>query len=66
MLISKSHNASIGNKPFKHKLKSYNENPLLNQQAEIQTFCKEEKWTKKEIEEWHKKILDFCIKRWGF
>lgn len=66
MLISKSHNASLGNKPFRHKLQSYKENPLLNQQAEIKDFCTEEKWTKKEIQERHRKILDFCIKRWSF
>lgn len=66
MLISGSHNASIGNKPFKHKLESYKENPLLNQQAEIGDFCTEEKWTKKEIQERHNKIVEFCIKRWSF
>lgn len=38
MLISGSHNASIGNKPFGDKLESYKSNPLLKQQAEIATF----------------------------
>jgi len=42
MLISGSHNASIGNKPFKEKLSSYIKNPLLNQQAEIKTFASNE------------------------
>jgi len=31
MLISGSHNASIGNKPFSKKLATYKKNPLLNQ-----------------------------------
>src|SRR5690606_19382588 len=39
MLISGSHNASIGNKPFSHKVRSYNQNPLLNQQAEIKDYA---------------------------
>ena len=67
MLISGSHNASIGNKPFKEKLKSYKENPLLNQQAEIKDFClQEEKWGRNQIESRKNKIVDFCEKRWKF
>ncbi len=38
MLISGSHNASIGNKPFDDKLNSYKENPLLKQQVQIRDF----------------------------
>lgn len=38
ILISGSHNASIGNKAFNNKLNSYKANPLLNQQAEIKDF----------------------------
>jgi len=64
MLISGSHNASIGNKPFKDKLASYNKNPLLNQQAEIKDFCSQEKWGKEQIQKRHYKILDFCLERW--
>ena len=37
-----SHNASIGNKPFKEKLETYNQNPLSNQQAEIKDFALQE------------------------
>lgn len=67
MLISGSHNASIGNNPFKEKINSYKNNPLLNQQAEIKDFCtQEEKWGKDEITTRKKKILDFCEKRWKF
>lgn len=64
MLISGSHNASIGNKPFKDKLASYNKNPLLNQQAEIKDFCSQEKWGKEQIQKRHYKILNFCLERW--
>lgn len=70
MLISGSHNASIGNKPFSEKLESYNKNPLLNQQAEIKNFAKKEDeklvWKKESIDERHKKIVEFGIKTWSF
>jgi len=70
MLISGSHNASIGNKPFAHKLSSYNQNPLLNQQAEIKNFSKKENqkdvWKKASIDERQKKIVDFAIQEWSF
>lgn len=36
MLISQSHNSSIGNKPFADKLQSYGKDNLLNQQKEIE------------------------------
>jgi len=38
MLISGSHNASIGNKPFAKKLETYKETPLLRQHSEIARF----------------------------
>lgn len=66
MLISGSHNASIGNKPFSEKLGSYNQNPLLNQQAEIKEFSLDNTWKIGSIEKRHKKIIDFAVKRWSF
>ena len=70
MLISASHNASIGNKPFKAKLTSYKSNPLLNQQAEIKDFASKENdtvfWKTDSIEDRQKKIADFALKRWSF
>lgn len=70
MLISGSHNASIGNKAFKEKLNSYKANPLLNQQAEIKDFMVSENdsilWKTESIEKRHKKILDFSIQKWSF
>ena len=69
MLISGSHNASIGNKPFLDKLHSYKSNPLLRQQAEIATFLKEDKikWGSLEIWSRHSKIVDkFAIPKWDF
>jgi hypothetical protein len=68
MLISGSHNSSIGNKPFFEKLESYNLNPLLKQQAEIKSFVdkKTPRWGKKAIDERQQKIIDFCILKWDF
>ena len=68
MLISGSHNASIGNKAFFEKLQTYNENPLLNQQAEIKTFLDEgkEEWKKSQIQKRLNAILNFAIERWSF
>lgn len=70
MLISGSHNASIGNKPFKNKLSSYKENPLLNQQGEIKFYSSGDEenpiWDKEAINKRHKMIHQFAIKRWSF
>lgn len=70
MLISGSHNASIGNKPFSEKLESYKQNPLLNQQAEIKDFAKYEDekptWKKESIGERQEKIVKFALKTWVF
>lgn len=67
MLISGSHNASIGNKPFADKLSSYKGNPLLNQQAEIASFLEDDKieWKITQIKMRQKAIVDFAIRRWS-
>lgn len=67
MLISGSHNASIGNRPFEEKLRSYRENPLLRQQAEIPSFLSDKnkiEWKSEEIENRQRKIIDFAISKW--
>ena len=68
MLISGSHNASIGNRPFLEKLESYNLNPLLKQQAEIKKFVDKTnpKWNKETIDARQEKIINFCIAKWDF
>jgi hypothetical protein len=70
ILISGSHNASIGNKPFKEKLDSYNKNPLLNQQAEIKDFAEVENgeyvWKKESIKKRQEKIVKFALETWSF
>jgi len=70
MLISGSHNASIGNKPFSKKLATYKTNPLLNQQAEIIKFSKTENnlpiWKSESIDERQDKLLIFAIENWSF
>lgn len=69
MLISGSHNASIGNKPFSNKLISYKSNPLLKQQSEINNFIENDaiKWGATEIWKRHYKIVNnFAIPKWDF
>jgi hypothetical protein len=68
MLISGSHNSSIGNRPFNEKLDSYRSNPLLKQQAEIPTFASEEnpRWDIKAIGRRNKVILDYSKTKWNF
>lgn len=59
MLISQSHNSSIGNKPFANKLASYGKDNLLNQQKEIIDFVEDKQspvWDKSAIEKRHEKI----------
>ena len=59
LLISKSHNCSVGNKPFREKYESYTH---LAQQREIQEMVEPKiKWTKKEIKQRKNKIIDFII-----
>lgn len=69
LLISQSHNSSIGNKPFKEKLYSYSHNPLLRQQVQIKSFIEDEKnpvWDSKAIDKRHKEMLDFAKQRWSY
>jgi len=70
MLISGSHNASIGNKPFKDKLQTYNTNPWLNQQAEIKDFAiienNKDVWKSESIDKRQEIILNFAIKTWSY
>ncbi|MDC9724036.1 MAG: DUF262 domain-containing HNH endonuclease family protein [Urechidicola sp.] len=70
MLISGSHNASIGNKPFSEKVRSYNQNPLLNQQAEIKDYAINENeqlvWKSKSITRRHNYIVEFATRIWDF
>lgn len=68
MLISQSHNSQIGNKPFKNKLDSYNNNPILKQQTEIKNFIEDIDnpiWDTTAIDKRHKEILDFAKERWA-
>lgn len=68
MLISGSHNASIGNRPFSDKLASYNKHPLLNQQAQLKEFVDDLDhpfWGKIQIEQRAKSIIDFAMERWS-
>ena len=66
MLISGSHNASIGNVKFGIKLNRYRQVPLLRQHAEIESFLTDgiEEWKQEQIRQRKKKILDFASNRW--
>lgn len=60
LLISQSHNCSIGNVPFKDKRNSYT---VLLQHREVQEMTKDKiVWNKKKINMRHDKILDFIMK----
>jgi hypothetical protein len=59
LLISKSHNCSVGNKPFADKRESYKH---LEQQREIQEITKDDlKWTKALIHERKGKIISVIM-----
>ena len=60
LLLSKSHNCSVGNRPFWGKRNSYNH---LEQQREIQRMTVNSKvWTRTLIQERKDKIVDFIMK----
>jgi len=60
LLLSKSHNASIGNRSFKEKRNSY---VHFYQQREIQNMTDPEspKWTKEHIKKRNEKIIGFVL-----
>ena len=59
LLISKSHNCSIGNKPFADKAETY---IVLEQQKEVKAvYDKQKVWNKKSIDERDKKIINFIL-----
>lgn len=59
LLLSKSHNCSVGNKPFVEKMASYNH---LEQQREIQEMTKENlTWTRQLIQKRKEKIIQFLM-----
>lgn len=60
LLLSKSHNCSVGNRPFWEKRNSYNH---LEQQREIQRMTVNSKvWTRTLIQKRKDKIVDFIMK----
>lgn len=68
MLMAKSQNSSLGNKPFPDKLTTYGKSNLLHQQKEIINFVNDPKnpiWDKNAIEKRHKKILEAAKEIWN-
>ena len=69
LLISKSHNSSIGNQSFDDKLDSYTNRNILLQQKEIRDFANPEgsvRWDHVSITRRQNKLLDFGLKKWSF
>ena len=70
ILIAGSHNASVGNIPFKKKLLTYNDNPHLKQMAEIKNFSRGDAenpvWKEESIRNRQQVLVDFAIKTWSF
>lgn len=69
MLISQSHNSSIGNSPFNVKLESYVNNPLLRQQKQVSDFVDDKsnpQWKADSIDNRHSVIVSFAKSRWAF
>lgn len=61
LLLSKSHNCSVGNKPFAEKRASYNH---LEQQREIQEMTKDNSsWTREHIQIRKEKIVNLIIRK---
>ena len=59
LLVSKSHNCSIGNVPFSEKRDSYT---VLEQQREVRQMTEKKKqWTKDEINARHEKLVKFVM-----
>ena len=69
MLISQSHNSSIGNQDFDKKLSSYSKNCILQQQVQIKCFVKDPnnpKWDSEAIRKRCEDMISFALKRWEF
>ena len=67
MLISQTHNSSIGNKPFVEKLSSYGRDNLLNQQKEIAEYVEDKTnpvWDKAAIYKRQQAILNAAMVMW--
>lgn len=63
VLISKSHNCSIGNEPFHKKIEDYQ---LIEQQKEIKNFASGDKWDRNSIHKRREKIEKFVLETWSF
>jgi len=61
LLLSKSHNCSVGNKPFAEKIASYNH---LEQQREIREMTKDSPiWTREHIQKRKEKIINVIMSK---
>ncbi|RZJ89071.1 MAG: DUF262 domain-containing protein [Hymenobacter sp.] len=68
LLITRSHNGSIGNIAFSKKLESYQQTPLAHQREVVNFFEKDEaqRWGPKQIQRRHNHLVDWALERWNF
>jgi hypothetical protein len=66
LLITRSHNGSIGNVPFSKKLESYQETPLAHQREIVDFFEGDEnrRWGPKQIQRRHDQLVEWALVRW--
>jgi hypothetical protein len=66
LLITRSHNGSIGNISFSKKLESYQQTPLAQQREIIDFFEKDEalRWGPKQIQRRHDQLAKWALERW--
>ena len=70
MLISRTHNSSIGNRPFAEKLSSYKRISLMKQQMEITNFASQNErgekiWDLEAIKRRREAMLKAALKIWS-
>ena len=65
MLIGKSHNIVIGNKPFQEKFTSYEKSPMV-QHGEVKSFADKDLWDKESIDRRHEKLEKFVLETWSY
>ena len=68
LLITRSHNGSIGNTAFSKKLESYQQTPLAHQREVINFLKKDEaqRWGPKQIQRRHNHLVKWALERWSF
>lgn len=64
LLTSDEHNISLGNEKFSTKIASYKKSSMFHHR-EVESFAKDNRWTKESIKERSNKIIEFVLNTWG-